>query len=128
MAAPELPVILLEDLGALVGLIFALFGVSLTLLRHDGVWDAVGTAMIGLLLVAIAVVLALEMKSLLLAESATRDDVTRNPTSTARSCGGGRPWFTAKDPESRLISNIEGRWPSNPRVTRPAAFYVPAGR
>lgn len=74
---PELPVILLEDLGALLGLVFALFGVSLTLLTHDGIWDALGTAMIGLLLVAIAVVLALETKSLLLGESATRDDVTR---------------------------------------------------
>jgi divalent metal cation (Fe/Co/Zn/Cd) transporter len=74
---PELPVILLEDLGALVGLIFALFGVSLTLLTHDGFWDALGTAMIGLLLVAIAVVLTLETKSLLLGESATRDDVAR---------------------------------------------------
>ena len=74
---PELPVILIEDLGALVGLVFALFGVSLTLLTHNGVWDALGTAMIGLLLVAIAVVLALETKSLLLGESATRDDVAR---------------------------------------------------
>jgi cation diffusion facilitator family transporter len=74
---PELPVILLEDLGALLGLVFALFGVTLTLLTHDGFWDALGTAMIGLLLVAIAVVLALETKSLLLGESATRDDVSR---------------------------------------------------
>ncbi|MBT2520685.1 cation diffusion facilitator family transporter [Arthrobacter sp. ISL-28] len=74
---PELPVILLEDLGALVGLIFALFGVSLTLLTHDGIWDAAGTAMIGLLLVAIAVVLALETKSLLLGESASRDDIAK---------------------------------------------------
>ena len=74
---PELPVILLEDFGALLGLVFALFGVSLTLVTHNGVWDALGTAMIGLLLVAIAVVLALETKSLLLGESATRYDVTR---------------------------------------------------
>ncbi|HSN37018.1 MAG TPA: cation diffusion facilitator family transporter, partial [Arthrobacter sp.] len=72
---PELPVILLEDLGALVGLIFALFGVSLTLITGDGIWDALGTAMIGFLLVAIAAVLALETKSLLLGESATKDDV-----------------------------------------------------
>lgn len=49
---PELPVILLEDLGALLGLVPGLFGVSLTLLTHDGTWDALGTAMIGLLLVA----------------------------------------------------------------------------
>jgi cation diffusion facilitator family transporter len=74
---PELPVILLEDLGALLGLVFALFGVSLTLITGDGVWDAVGTAMIGVLLVAIAVVLALETKSLLLGESATKEHVSQ---------------------------------------------------
>lgn len=72
---PELPVILLEDLGALVGLVFALFGVSMTLITGDGMWDALGTAMIGFLLVAIAAVLAVETKSLLLGESATKDDV-----------------------------------------------------
>ena len=72
--APELPVVLLEDLGALVGLIFALIGVSLTLITGDGVWDAAGTAMIGLLLVSIAVVLALETKSLLLGEAAAESD------------------------------------------------------
>jgi len=69
--APELPVILLEDLGALLGLFFALFGVSMTLVTGDSIWDALGTAMIGVLLVAIAVVLALETKSLLLGEAAT---------------------------------------------------------
>jgi cation diffusion facilitator family transporter len=73
--SPELPVILLEDVGALLGLLFALFGVSLTLLTGNGIWDAVGTAMIGLLLVVIAVVLAIETKSLLLGESATREHV-----------------------------------------------------
>jgi cation diffusion facilitator family transporter len=74
---PELPVILLEDFGALLGLVFALFGVGLTLLTGDGIWDALGTGMIGLLLVAIAVVLAVETKSLLLGESATRVDVAK---------------------------------------------------
>ena len=74
---PELPVILLEDLGALVGLVFALFGVGLTLITGDGIWDALGTAMIGLLLVAIAAVLAVETKSLLLGESATKEDVVK---------------------------------------------------
>jgi cation diffusion facilitator family transporter len=73
--SPELPVILLEDIGALLGLVFALFGVSLTLLTGDGIWDAVGTAMIGLLLVVIAVVLAIETKSLLLGESATKEHI-----------------------------------------------------
>ncbi len=74
---PELPVILLEDFGALLGLVFALFGVSLTLITGNGIFDALGTAMIGLLLVAIAAVLAIETKSLLLGESATRDDVAK---------------------------------------------------
>lgn len=73
--APELPVVLLEDIGALVGLVFALIGVGLTLITGDGVWDAVGTAMIGLLLVSIAVVLAIETKSLLLGEAATAADL-----------------------------------------------------
>jgi cation diffusion facilitator family transporter len=73
--APELPVVLLEDLGALVGLIFALFGVGMTLITHDGTWDAIGTAMIGVLLVTIAVILAIETKSLLLGEGATEQDL-----------------------------------------------------
>lgn len=74
---PELPVILLEDFGALLGLVFALFGVSFTLLTGNGLWDAAGTGMIGLLLVGIAVVLAVETKSLLLGESATKEDNAR---------------------------------------------------
>ncbi|GAA3912272.1 cation diffusion facilitator family transporter [Actinoplanes auranticolor] len=75
--APELPVVLLEDAGALLGLVFALFGVVLTLITGDGLWDAVGTGMIGLLLVAIAFILAVETKSLLLGEGANPEDVTK---------------------------------------------------
>jgi cation diffusion facilitator family transporter len=73
--SPELPVVLLEDSAALVGLVFALFGVGMTLLTGDGHWDAVGTAMIGLLLVAVAVVLAIETSSLLLGEGAEPRDL-----------------------------------------------------
>ncbi|WP_156251903.1 cation diffusion facilitator family transporter [Pseudactinotalea terrae] len=68
--APELPVILLEDLGALVGLVLALFGVSMTLITGDGRWDAIGSAAIGVLLVVIAIFLAKEMSLMLLGESA----------------------------------------------------------
>lgn len=75
--APELPVVLLEDFAALVGLVFALFGVSLTLITDDGVWDGIGTIAIGLLLVTVAVVLAIETKSLLLGEGATREATGR---------------------------------------------------
>ncbi|MEW2383124.1 cation diffusion facilitator family transporter [Micromonospora sp. NPDC047707] len=74
--APELPVVLLEDLGALLGLVFALFGVSMTLITDNSRWDAAGTAMIGVLLVVIAVILAIETKSLLLGEGAEAHDVT----------------------------------------------------
>jgi cation diffusion facilitator family transporter len=73
--APELPVILLEDFGALVGLVMALFGVGLTLITDNGVWDGVGTLGIGALLVCIAVVLAIETKSLLIGESARAEQV-----------------------------------------------------
>ncbi|WP_199515663.1 cation diffusion facilitator family transporter [Nucisporomicrobium flavum] len=75
--APELPVVLLEDAGALLGLVFALFGVVLTLITGNGVWDGIGTAAIGLLLVAIAAILALETKSLLLGEGANPEEVAK---------------------------------------------------
>ncbi|WP_119728689.1 cation diffusion facilitator family transporter [Thermomonospora amylolytica] len=68
--APELPVVLLEDLGALVGLILALFGVTMAVVTHNGVWDGIGTVCIGVLLAAIAVILAIETKSLLIGEGA----------------------------------------------------------
>jgi cation diffusion facilitator family transporter len=71
---PELPVVLLEDSGALVGLAFALTGVGLTMLTGEPVWDGVGTIAIGLLLGAIAVVLMIEMHSLLIGEGATRGE------------------------------------------------------
>ena len=68
--SPELPVILLEDLAALLGLVFALFGVGLSLITGNQYFDVIGTALIGVLLVVVAVVLAVETKSLLLGESA----------------------------------------------------------
>jgi cation diffusion facilitator family transporter len=70
---PELPVVLLEDMGALLGLIFALAGVGLTMLTDDAVWDGVGTVAIGVLLGVIAVILMSEMHSLLIGEAATSE-------------------------------------------------------
>ena len=69
--SPELPVILLEDFAALIGLVLALLGVGLSKATGNGYFDVAGTAGIGLLLVAVAVVLAIETKSLLLGESAS---------------------------------------------------------
>jgi cation diffusion facilitator family transporter len=74
---PELPVILLEDLAALCGLVFALLGVSLSLLTRNLWWDVVGTGLIGLLLVVVAIVLGIETKSLLLGEGASAIVVRR---------------------------------------------------
>lgn len=74
---PELPVVLLEDSGALVGLVLALGGVGLTMLTGDPVWDGVGTLCIGALLGVIAIVLIIEMKSLLIGEGATPDEEKR---------------------------------------------------
>jgi cation diffusion facilitator family transporter len=68
--APELPVVLLEDFGALIGLVLALAGVVIALATGDGIWDGIGTLCIGVLLVVIALVLASETKSLLLGEAA----------------------------------------------------------
>ena len=73
--APELPVVLLEDLAALIGLLLALAGVGLALVTGDGIWDGVGTLSIGVLLGLVAVVLAVEMKGLLIGEAASRTAV-----------------------------------------------------
>lgn len=72
--SPELPVVLLEDLGAQVGLLLALIGVSLTTITDDPTWDALGTISIGILLGVIAIILAIEMKSLLIGESASKEE------------------------------------------------------
>ncbi|MBH0775781.1 cation diffusion facilitator family transporter [Nocardia bovistercoris] len=71
--SPELPVVLLEDLGALVGLVFALVGVGLSIVV-DPIWDGIGTLAIGGLLGVIAVILIIEMHSLLIGEGATPDE------------------------------------------------------
>lgn len=67
---PELPVVLLEDFGALIGLVLALLGVGLTVLTGNPVFDGLGTIAIGALLGVIAIVLIVEMKSLLIGEGA----------------------------------------------------------
>ncbi|GAA2190337.1 MULTISPECIES: cation diffusion facilitator family transporter [Leucobacter] len=75
--APELPVVLLEDLAALLGLVFAFIGVGLTVLTGNGLFDGIATVAIGVLLVAVAIVLGIEVKSLLVGEGANDDDVAK---------------------------------------------------
>lgn len=75
--APELPVVLLEDLGALIGLLIALIAVGSSIIFHAPILDGIGTSLIGCLLLAVAVVLAIESKSLLLGESASSADLAK---------------------------------------------------
>ncbi len=75
--APELPVVLLEDAGALFGLILALGGVGLSMLTGNIVWDAIGTLCIGVLLGVIAIILIVETKSLLIGEGSGPDELGR---------------------------------------------------
>lgn len=84
--APELPVVLLEDVAALLGLTFALFGVGLTIITDNSLWDAIGTIAIGILLIIVAIILGIETKSLLVGEGATvaqrnliRDTINAHP-------------------------------------------------
>ena len=72
---PELPVVLLEDIGAMIGLVLALGGLLLAAATGNPVWDAYGTLSIGVLLAVIAIFLAMEMQSLLLGEGASDRDV-----------------------------------------------------
>jgi len=84
---PELPVIVLEDTAALTGLFFALIGVGGTLLTHNGMWDVFGTAMIGLLLLAVAIELAVETTSFLVGEAAAPEVVAAITAALASTAG-----------------------------------------
>ena len=83
---PELPVVLLEDAGALLGLVFALVGVSMATITGDGRWDGIGALAIGSLLLVIAIFLAVEMSSMLVGESAVPEQ-----TQAIRSALAGAP-------------------------------------
>ena len=75
--SPELPVVLLEDIAALTGLVLAFLGVGLTVITHNAIWDAIGTLAIGVLLIGVAVVLGIETSSLLVGEGASDKDTDK---------------------------------------------------
>lgn len=87
--APELPVVLLEDMAALIGLVLALIGVIATVATGNGVYDGAGTVAIGVLLVAVALVLGVEVKSLLIGEGAAPADVDAIRAAVLRTAGVG---------------------------------------
>lgn len=72
---PELPVVLLEDVAALIGLMLALLGVGLSTITGQAVWDGIATVGIGVLLITVAVILVIETKSLLVGEAAAPEQV-----------------------------------------------------
>ena len=102
--------ILLEDFAALIGLTFALLGVGLALLTKNPIFDVIGTALIGLLLVAVAVVLAVETKSLLLGESATPEAQRRIRAAIDRHRGDRR-----RDPHADACTSAPRSCWSRPR-------------
>lgn len=73
--SPELPVVLLEDLGAMAGLVIAFAAITTSEVTGEPIWDGIGTLSIGILLGIIAVILVIEMKSLLIGEAASKKDV-----------------------------------------------------
>lgn len=85
--SPELPVVMLEDIAALAGLVLAFGGVGLTVATHNPIWDAIGTLAIGVLLVLVAIVLGIETSSLLIGEGATADDTDRIRAALEQSYG-----------------------------------------
>lgn len=87
--SPELPVILLEDFAALIGLVLAFFGVGLTVLTHNPIWDAIGTLAIGGLLVLVAIVLGFETSSLLVGEGASAEDTGKIRVALSSTAGVG---------------------------------------
>ena len=71
---PEIPVVLLEDAGALFGMVIALAAISMVKITDEPIWDGIGTLSIGILLGVIAIILAREMHSLIIGEAASETD------------------------------------------------------
>ena len=74
---PEIPVVLLEDAGALFGMVIALAAITLVKTTGEPIWDGIGTLSIGVLLGVIAIILAREMHSLIIGEAASETDLSK---------------------------------------------------
>ena len=145
---PELPVVLLEDIGAEIGLFFALGGMLLAEVTGDPRWDAVGSMAIGLLLIAIAIVLMIEMKGLLIGEAASAADLDAitaaiagpgvreiDPLRRRSTSGRTRSWSPPRSSSTSTLSfergeRIDRRHRGTVRAAVPAArlIYIEPGR
>ncbi len=74
---PSLVVVLFEDSAALVGVFIAAVGLTLSEVTGASLWDGLASVLIGVLLAGVAWFIAVEMKALLIGESATREDRSR---------------------------------------------------
>ena len=135
--APEIPLILLEDTAAVTGLLLALAGVGLTVLTSNGIFDGIATLLIGLLLGAVAILLAMETKSLLVGEAATPGNISKikralmtSPWSSALSICGLCIWVPTSCWSPRRSPSIATttRSPSPPRSTPPRYASAPPYR
>ncbi|MFY9589049.1 MAG: cation diffusion facilitator family transporter [Actinomycetota bacterium] len=140
--AADLNVVLLEDTAALLGLVLAFLGVVLAAITGDGAWDGVGTIAIAVLLAAVAAVLAVETKSLLIGEAASQDEIAeirnalaagdvfqsvihlrtehRGPDEILVAAKVAVPAGTSSDQVARAIDEAEARI----RAALPAARYI----
>ena len=118
---PELPVVLLEDLGALIGLVIALVAVTLSAVTDEPMWDGAGTLCIGILLGIIAIILAVEMKSLLLGESGSPEDITAIEAAITGSddVGAAHPHAHPAHRPRRAVGGRQDRVHRHPRRRRP---------
>ena len=74
---PSLVVVVFEDVAALIGLTIAAIGLTISRVTGNGFWDGLASVLIGVLLAGVAGFIAVEMKSLLIGESATREERSR---------------------------------------------------
>lgn len=65
----ELLIVVAEDTGALIGLAIALIALSATAITGNPIFDAIGTMMVGMLLIIVAINVMIEVKAMITGES-----------------------------------------------------------
>jgi len=86
----ELLVVFTEDLAALLGLVVATLALLLTWATGNAIWDAAGSIVVGVILVAVAILLSIEIRSLMIGETPSRDFRTFIEAKTKEFIPGGK--------------------------------------